>query len=131
MAYQFLISAGAQEDIRDCYAADPYAGRKIRVLLQEVVADQRCCEALVDPHVYDDAIESVEPIWSLQDEKINAYRVRLVEVGAWRLIVAVDHRASRVGLFAVMLRSDEYEKNKPLWARIEKEFDDYGFARLP
>jgi hypothetical protein len=128
--YQFLISAGAQEDLHRCKQADRYAASKIAVVLRELASDELACDALVDEHVYDHLVESVSPLWYLQDVGINGYRVRIIELHGWRLITAADHSSKRVGLFAVMKRDVNYEDDAELTARITKEYDDYGFRRL-
>lgn len=129
MRYQFLISAGAQGDMHQCRVDDRYAAAHISALLREITSDEGTCEALIDDRAADDVIESVTPLGTLQNKRINAYRVRLLEVGKWRLITAVDHPGKRVGLFAVMRRSDDYERHPTLWSRVEKEYDGYGFPR--
>jgi hypothetical protein len=129
MRYQFLISHGAQEDLHECRRQDRYAAARITALLREVLSDQVACEALIDDREYDSAIDSVVPLASLHDRRINAYRVRMVEVGAWRLITAVDHRRHRIALLGVMPRADNYEENTDLWARIEQEYDGLDFPR--
>lgn len=129
MRYQLLISAGAKEDMQQCRDTDRYAAAKLSVLLRELHDDWRACEALVDERFQDDRIESVAPLWSLQDKRINAYRIRLVDVAKWRLITAVDHASRRVALLAVMRRDEDYESNSGLWSRIEREYDGYGFCR--
>lgn len=129
MRYQFLISAGAEEDLHECRRRDRYAAARIATLLREISVDQVACEALIDEREYEPAIESVSPLWSLQDQRINAYRVRLVQVGAWRLITAVDHQKNRIALLGVMPRDDNYQENAVLWARIEQEYDGFDFPR--
>ena len=129
MAYQFIISAGATEDAHKCAKQDPYAAAKLAAVLREIMADNIFAEELVDDRDQQDPIESVEPLVSLQAVRINAYRVKIVDVFAWRLITAVDNRTKRVGLLAVMHRGQDYESDSDLWSRIEREYDDNSFPR--
>lgn len=130
MRYQFIISTGAREDMRRCLSDDAYAAAKISAFLREIVEDAIACETLIDTSVsYEDGVESVGQFYHLQDARINAYRVRLIAVDGWRLITCVDHRRGRVGLFGVMERSREYQKDAAYCTRIEREFDDYDFPR--
>lgn len=130
MRYQFILSAGAQEDLSGCAKLDAQSAAEIALFVQEVHDDAVACEALIDTSVtYEDGIESVEPFEFLQDKRINAYRVRLIGIGKWRIISAVDHRGKRVGLFGVMHRDQNYEKDVAYCRRIETEYEDYGFHR--
>jgi hypothetical protein len=130
MRYQFSISAGAQEDMVRCRETDRYAAALISAFLREVAADVIACETLIDTSVaYEDGVESVEPFWHLHDARINAYRVRFVEIGNWRLITGADRKTGRVGLFGIMERWREYEKDTEYCARIERDYDDGDFPR--
>lgn len=128
MAYQLLISAGAKEDLHDCRKADSWAASQLSAFLREVRDDAIASEALADERTFDHEF-SVELLGYLHDKRINAYRVRVVTVAKWRIITAVDHRQKRVGVFAVMFRDKNYEADRELTARIEKEYDEYGFPR--
>jgi len=88
----------------------------------------RAAELLVDEQYSDLHIENVSQLYSLQAKRINAYRVRMVEVRRWRLITCVDHFACIIGLLAIMPRADDYENNPVLWTRIERDYDA-GFKR--
>ena len=112
-----------------CRENDRYAASRLAAFVREVLDDQIAVEALVDERNYEYPVRDIVPITSLQDRRINAYRVRLVEVAGWRLITAVDHRTARVGLLAVMERDQNYEDDRELWRRIEGEYDEYGFHR--
>ena len=50
-------------------------------------------------------------------------------IHAWRIITAVDYPGRRVAVLAVMHRDENYEDNIELWARIEGEYDSFGFPR--
>lgn len=127
--FQFLITAGAQADLAACKAEDRWAAAKIATLLREVTEDIVAAEALVDERYNDREIDSISGVWSLQDKRINAYRVRMVLVSRWRIITAVDHPSRRVAVMAIMPRDEDYEKSRELWERIEREYDALGFTR--
>ncbi len=99
------------------------AAAEVSVILREFSGDAKAAELLVDEQYSDLRIESVSQLYSLQAARINAYRVRMVEVREWRLITCVDHFNRVIGLLAVMPRSDDYEKNTTLWKRIERDYD--------
>jgi len=84
---------------------------------------------MIDEGYADDRIESIEGVWSLQQEQINAYRAKFIAIRHWRLIFIVDRPTVRIGLFAVMPRQADYQRDTALWQRIEREFDEYGFTR--
>jgi|AntDeeMinimDraft_5_1070356.scaffolds.fasta_scaffold25230_2 mRNA-degrading endonuclease RelE of RelBE toxin-antitoxin system len=128
-AYQFLITAGAQGDVYACKEEDRYAAAHIAAFLRECRADDRVLESNIDSRAGDNLIDNVTEVGSLQRQRINAYRTKLVMVAAWRLIFIVDRRTARIGLFAVMHRDQDYENDRALWDRIEREFNDYGFSR--
>lgn len=128
--YQFLITRGAQQDLWECKQEDSYAAARLGAFLQELRGDPIYLERVIDEHYSDDKIESVAPVWSLQKERINAYRTRIFEVAAWRLIFIVDRKSARIGLFAVMHRDGDYEKDRELWDDIEREFDELGFTHF-
>jgi hypothetical protein len=127
--YQFLITNGAVADLRACKERDAYAAAQVSELLREILDGEVAAQALVDEHYYDEVIDSICPLWNLQDRRINAYRVRLVVIQGWRIITAVDHMKRRVGIFAVMPREADYERDRGLWGRIEREYDELDFAR--
>lgn len=127
--YQMLITDGARADLGSCRAGDRWAAAKVAEFLREFSDGRSPSELLVDEHFFDEEVRDVSAIWSLQDKRINAYRIRLVEVSGWRIITAVDHRAKRVAVLAIMPRTADYEADRDLWARIEREHDAIGFAR--
>ena len=125
--YQFLITAGAIEDMDACKDDDAYAAASIAVFLQELRGSAAYLERVIDTGFADDKIEDVDGFWKLQDKRINAYRTKLVHIHHWRLIFIVDRPTQRIGLFAVMHRDDDY--NDALCAAIEREFEELGFTR--
>lgn len=128
--YSFLITQGGRNDLVHCRETDAWAAARISALVREIAAHRFYAEWLVDPSYTDDAILSVGELASFRALKVNAYRVKLVEIAKWRLIVAVDHPTRRVAIMAVMPRSDDYEKNTELWSDIEREYDELGFTRV-
>lgn len=113
-----------------CQKEDPWAASRISVLLREVVSHNFYAQWLTDPTHADDVILDIGELVTFRVIKINAYRVKFVEIGKWRLITAVDHPTRRVALMAVMHRDDDYQSNKELWADIEREYDEHGFTRI-
>lgn len=128
--YQLLITAGAQADLRGCKDQDRYAAALIATHLRELRNDPGRCACLIDEQYFDEVIQDVEPVWSLQRIRLNAYRIKFVMLGGWRVITGADHRSSRVAILAVMPRGDDYQQNQALWARIEREYDELDFPRL-
>lgn len=128
-AYQFLITEGAKEDMQHCKEQDAYAAAYLAVFLRELRSNPVYLECMVDEGFSDDKVLDIDGVWSLQNMRINAYRTKFVEIRNWRMIFIVDRKTARIGLFAVMPRSDDYEKNRELWSDIEREFDELGFTK--
>jgi hypothetical protein len=127
--YQALITNGAKEDLEVCARADRYAAALLAAFIREVSTDRGLLECMIDEGFSDDRVDSIARVRSLQVKRINAYRAKLISIRNWRLIFIVDRPSVRIGLFAVMPRADDYENNRSLWDRIEREFDDCGFTR--
>jgi hypothetical protein len=127
--YAFIVTAGAKEDMVACRAADPRAATTLSVLLREIIDDVVLCEELFNEREAQAPIINVAPLMTLQSQRINAYRVKVIDAMRWRLITGVDHGSKRVGLFAVMARDQDYQSDRTLWARIEREYDGNHFAR--
>lgn len=128
--YQFLITQGGRDDLIACREEDPWAAARISVLLREIAQHKFYAEWLADPTYSDDIILNVGELVSFRAVKINAYRVKFVEIAKWRLIVAVDHPTQRVALMAVMHRDDNYQDDQTLWEDIEREYDELSFTRV-
>lgn len=127
--YGFEIASGAKIDLRDCKEQDAFAAAYLATFLRELVGGERSVETMIDEHYADDEIVDICQVATLQQKRINAYRVKLVSLRHWRLIFAVDHPTKRIALMAVMHRDKNYEQNVQLWNDIEREYDDLGFAR--
>lgn len=112
-----------------CKNEDRYAATKIAILLQELRDDRVTAEELIQVGPAAPPLEDVEQIFSLQEKRINAYRAKIVDVAAWRIIAVGDHRNKRVGIFAIMNREQNYQDDPELWDRIERECDEYDFER--
>lgn len=130
LGYNFLITQGGRDDLVSCRKDDPWAASRISVLLREIAQHKVYAEWLVDQTYSDEMILDIGELASFRSLKVNAYRVKFVEIAKWRLIVAVDHPTRRVALMAVMPRADDYEKNTPLWKDIVREYDELGFTRV-
>jgi hypothetical protein len=128
--YTFLITQGGRDDLVHCRTKDAWAASRISAFLREIAASNFYAEWLVDTNYADDVVLGVGELASFRALKINAYRIKFVEIANWRLIVAVDHPTRRVAIMAVMPRSDDYEKNSDLWSDIEREYDELGFTRV-
>lgn len=130
VGFQILMTTGAKDDLNQCKVEDPDAAALLSSHLRELAGDSKRCSCLADEHYFDDVIESVEPLWDLQKQRMNAYRVRYILLARWRVITAVDHRAKQIAIMAVMHRDANYQQDRELWARIEREYDAIGLARL-
>ena len=127
--YELLFDEdGVRADLRVCRGRDSYAFNHIIVVLGELRGNPSLAENFVLPGWQDATIEDVAWLESLQSEGINANRVKLWEVKAWRLIFFADHSRKRAALVAVMHRSQEYQKDKILWTRLREAYERLGFA---
>src|SRR5687767_9824176 len=91
--FQFVVDREVSSDLRRCRLEDRDAFEEIIVLLQELEGALLLCENLIDEHYSDNEIESVQPFWELQKERLNVYRIKLYGVGRWRILTAGDHQA--------------------------------------
>lgn len=130
VAYQLLVAHGAVADMETCRSRDAYAAATISAHLRELRGDPTICARLIDERYEDDVIGDVEPVRSLQGRNVNAYRVKYLLLGRWRLITGADWIKRRVAILAVMPRDADYEQDRPLWDRIEREYEELGFPRL-
>jgi mRNA-degrading endonuclease RelE of RelBE toxin-antitoxin system len=130
-SYKLIISDTATTELRDLKRRDSDSFDALIVLLQEIRSDARTCEQLIDEHYADHAVRMVDPFRAAQSEGLNAYTVKLFEVGSWRLITAGDHGARMVAIMSVMHRSRNYEADAALMAQLRRDYDALGFKRLP
>jgi hypothetical protein len=98
------------------------------VVLGELRGNPSRSEDFVLPGFADETIEDVRWIESLAREGIDATRVRLRDVQAWRLIFFVDHGKRIAALAAVMHRPQNYEADAVLWQRLRDSYERLGFA---
>ena len=130
MGYRLSITRGAQDDFATCQRQDKCAAADITVLLRELEQDAKFLECMIDEDYSDARIENVAPVRKLIAIRINGYRVKLRECRYWRMIFIVDRRTAQIGLFAIMRRDQNYERDTTLWQRIEREFDAHGFSKF-
>ena len=128
--YTYLITQGGRDDFAHCRDSDSWAAARISAFLREVALGNIYPEWLVDPTYSDDVVLDIGELASFRSAKVNAYRVKFIEIAKWRMIVAVDHPTRRVAVMAIMPRDDDYEKNSELWSDIEREYDELGFTRV-
>lgn len=128
--YFFATANEVVDDLRRCRLKDRDAFDQLIVFIQELRNDLRLCEQLIDEHYADDVIRMVDPLRSLQAEKLNAYIVKFHDVGAWRVLTAGDRRTRKVALLAIMHRNQNYEKDHDLMTRLRKSYESFGFSKL-
>jgi hypothetical protein len=128
-AYElFFDEAGIRSDLRECRRIDRPAFNEIIVVLGELRGNPSRSEDFVLPGFEDGTVEDVRWIESLGREGIDATRVRLRDVQAWRLIFFVDHGRRVAALAAVMHRPQNYEADPVLWQRLRESYERLGFA---
>ena len=96
------------------------------VLLQETYADPSRCERLIDEHYTDGLIEIVKPLVRLQEVGANAYIVKTVNIGSWRIITGGSQVTHEVLVLAVAHRSEVYTEE-----RLKEVLDDYEEGGIP
>lgn len=128
--YQLTFDdAGIRDDLERCREEDRYAYGRILVLLEQLSGNPADCERYVNVGWQDYEIQDVGVVRSLQAERIDAVRVKLWDIRAWRLIFACDPLGRRAGLVAVMQRSQNYEQDHVLWDRIKDAVQRFNFGR--
>jgi len=125
-----VITQGAREDLAYYRDRDPDAAAWFAAFLRGIAERGECPSWLVDRDYSDDVVYDIVELSSFRRIRVNAYRLRFVEIHYWRMIVAIDHPSQQVAVMAIMHRSEDYEKNTGLWAAIEREYDELGFTRL-
>lgn len=123
----FFDEDGVRADMRTCRTRDPTAFNYIIALLSEWRGQMALSADFVLPGVQDEVIEDVAWIESLAAHGINATRVKLWSIRAWRLILFVDHRRGRAALAAIMHRDQDYENDAALWERLKDAYARLGF----
>ncbi|WP_426265914.1 hypothetical protein [Sphingomonas sp. LHG3443-2] len=116
------------DDLDRCQTEDSYAYPRILVFLQELDGNSGLCERLIDERYSDHEVQDISPFWHLQDEGLNVFRLKLVDVGAWRLITAGDRRSRTVAVLGLMRRDQDYENDPQFVARLKESYDKLGFG---
>lgn len=128
--FRLIFDQAAAADLIRVKEEDPWAHAQIFALLEAYQAGTFPPEELIDEHFVSHEVENVTPFWHLQDRRLNVYRVKLVSVGAWRILTAGDHSAHEVAVLAVMHRSQNYQADAALVARIRSSYERLGFKYL-
>lgn len=128
--FRLIVDHAAAADLIRVKRDDPWAHAQIVALLEEYQAGTFAPEELIDEYFVSNEIEDVSPFWHLQDERFNAYRVKLVGIGAWRVLTAGDRLAHEVAVLAVMHRSQNYQADAALMKRIREAYERLGFRNL-
>jgi hypothetical protein len=128
--FTLLYDDALDADLDRCQERDRYAYARVLAFLDELEGDTNLCEGLILERYSDPLVHDVEPFWYLQDQRLNVYRVKLVEVGAWRLLTAGDHRTRLVAILALMHRDQNYERDQVLIARLKDSYERLGFHEL-
>lgn len=118
---------GVRADMAELRRRDRAAFAYVIALLSEWRGAMSISEDFLLPGSQDGLIQDVAWVESLASAGINATRVRLWEVRAWRLIFFVDHREHRAALAAVMHRDQNYEQDIRLWERLRMAYAALGF----
>lgn len=128
--YELIIDQLVGGDLTRLAEEDRYAHRQIIVFLEELSGDLRLCEELIDEHHSDGAIQSVEPFWFMQQQRLNVYRIKLYLIGKWRILSAGDHRRRQVAILAIMHRDQDYQNDAALILRLKDCYERLGFSEL-
>jgi hypothetical protein len=128
--FRLIIDHAAAADLIRVRETDQWAHAQIFALLEAYQSGTFPPEELIDERFASDEIADVSPFWHLQNHRLNVYRVKLVSVGAWRILTAGDRSANEVAILAVMHRSQNYQADTALMARIEEAYERLGFKYL-
>lgn len=128
--FRLIVDEEVAADLIRVKREDLRAYDELQVFFEDLEGDVSWCHSIVDPHYSDGQIESVEPIWFLQDEKKNIYRVKFYDVQEWRVITAADHRQKLVAILAIMKRQQNYQSDKAFSERLRRSYDALGFTTI-
>ncbi|KQZ64611.1 hypothetical protein ASD67_09155 [Sphingopyxis sp. Root1497] len=128
--FRLIVDEEVAADLIRVEREDKQAYDELQVFFEDLEGDVSWCQSIVDPHYSDNQIESVEPIWFLQDEKKNIYRVKFYDVQGWRIITAADHQKRLVAILAIMKRDQDYQSDKEFSERLRRSYDTLGFTAI-
>ena len=128
--YRLVIAEGVAADLARVQQDDPSAYDEMQVFFEDLEGDESWCACIADPTYSDSQIENVKPLWYLQSEGRNIYRIKFVEVGGWRVITAADHPGKRIGILGIMYRKQDYESDPVFSQRLRRSYDALEFAAL-
>lgn len=126
--FEFIIHDDVELDVEDVLKENPEEAAVLIAVIEEIEGDHALCERLVDVGFEDDQVQSVKVFAKLQEQRYNAYTVRLYEVDRWRLITAVDHRQRLIALLYIMRRDEDYDS--VVQERVVKAYEDLGLGQL-
>ncbi|EXS68544.1 hypothetical protein [Sphingobium sp. Ant17] len=126
--FSFEIDDEVKLDIEDMLKESPDEADEVIVYLEELRGDIELCKRLIDEGYEDERIRKVEPFYALQQQRYNAYTVRLWEVDKWRLITAADYRQHLIAVLYIMRRDEDYGAGAQ--ARVIAAFERLGMDRM-
>lgn len=127
---RLIIDRSAAADLTRVKVEDPWAFAQIFAVLQEYNSGALPIEELCDEHFASESVENVVPVWHLQDDRFNVFRVKLIKVRAWRILTASDWRTREVAVLAIMKRNQNYQSDPDLMNRIRTSYESLGFHLL-
>jgi hypothetical protein len=128
--FRLIFDSAAADDLTRVKREDSWAHAQIFALLEEYNSGTFPAEELIDEYFESDEIENVVPFWNLQKDHLNVFRIKLIKVARWCVLVAGDHQAREVAVLAIMNRDQNYESDKALVARIRASYEALGFKAL-
>ncbi|MEZ5680702.1 MAG: hypothetical protein R3E14_05335 [Erythrobacter sp.] len=128
--YRLVVAEGVAADLIRVRKEDSGAFDELQVFFEDLEGDESWCACIADPSYSDSQIESITPLWYLQRERRNIYRIKFIEVASWRVITAADHRGKRIGILGVMHRDQDYEADPVFSERLRQSYDALEFASL-
>ena len=128
--YRLVIDKQVAADVSRVQREDSNAYDELQVFFEDLSGDDSWCACIADPNYSDEQIQDIVPIWTLQDEGKNVYRVKFVEVAGWRVITAADHIAKKIGILAIMKRDQDYQSDPVFIERLRKSYEALEFSAL-
>jgi hypothetical protein len=128
--YTLVVADAVTADLRRVKEESLHARDQIIIFLQELRGDQILCENLINEHYADATIDSIEPFWFMQRQRLNVYRIKLCMVGNWRILTAGDHHQRKIAILAIMHRQQNYEADAELIERLRDSYARLNFTEL-
>lgn len=129
IVYSLKIHEEAVADLEDLWRTDPASAGALVALLQQIKADQRLLDSLTIHGFGSDRREAFNVVPWIEQRRLGRELWRLKhwvlegKARRYRVIYALDSRASRYYVLGVFSRDFNYDRNDPRTRRVLVTYD--------